>query len=474
MPDSNEGVQNFYLYRAFGEQTDVIEEGISNRFTWVGRLGYYREPDVDTYWLRARVYDPQRGRFFSRDPVREVNLYRCPGNSPGGMVDPSGMQGCGSPGCRGEAVQGPATTGPRRHGRGRYHRPSPPQPPEPMGAQEMDAEEPAGGLGAVSAEEGGPKCGLQPPWATKNKKLYGGGWRWVCGCEDQADWCCSLPTGWGPPKGGHTKGGNRFIKELWASACSCDCHKAGERDCRGTVNFRRREWRGDSALLLKDTQKEKHVRGKCVPCEGWTPSGPEEEECELTWSMDTEASNTGVLVLSKGNLSVSYSGWSGYPSCGPESQCISCLGPVPAGEHTVGKWYARKSGTRAMRISGTFCAGRGAFLVHGGRSTSSRGCIVISDIGGLERQMGTSGYSCEYPVRLTVSYAIASAGDCPRSTIPTTTVSRDCIKVNKGPHTCQVGCAPNVLGPPSVPDLSLLPVTVSAGNATSYCEGCGP
>jgi hypothetical protein len=35
----DEGVVNQYLYRAFGEQTDVITEGISNRFTWVGRLG---------------------------------------------------------------------------------------------------------------------------------------------------------------------------------------------------------------------------------------------------------------------------------------------------------------------------------------------------------------------------------------------------------------------------------------------------
>jgi len=57
----------------------------------VGKLGYYFEADLNTYWLRARVYDPQRGRFISRDPVtEEANLYRWPGNSPVMEVDPSG------------------------------------------------------------------------------------------------------------------------------------------------------------------------------------------------------------------------------------------------------------------------------------------------------------------------------------------------------------------------------------------------
>jgi len=57
----------------------------------VGKLGYYFEADLNTYWLRARVYEPQRGRFISRDPVREeANLYRWPGNSPLVLVDPSG------------------------------------------------------------------------------------------------------------------------------------------------------------------------------------------------------------------------------------------------------------------------------------------------------------------------------------------------------------------------------------------------
>jgi len=85
LTDGNEAVPVSYLYKAFGEQS-VVSGAYTNPFTWVGRLGYYREPDVDTYWLRARVYDPQRGRFVSRDRVREVNLYRWPGNNSVGRV----------------------------------------------------------------------------------------------------------------------------------------------------------------------------------------------------------------------------------------------------------------------------------------------------------------------------------------------------------------------------------------------------
>ncbi len=61
MTGGDESVVNQYLYRALGEQTDVIAEGISNRFTWVGRLGYYRQPDMVNYWLWARTYGPLVG-----------------------------------------------------------------------------------------------------------------------------------------------------------------------------------------------------------------------------------------------------------------------------------------------------------------------------------------------------------------------------------------------------------------------------
>jgi len=127
----DEGVMNQYLYRAFGEQMDVITEGISNRFTWVGRLGYYREPDLDTYWLRARVYEPQRGRFVSRDPVREVNLYRWPGNSPVVVADPGGQQWWkfGGGGDQGKGGQG--TGAKKGKGSKGYKEPELPSPHEP-------------------------------------------------------------------------------------------------------------------------------------------------------------------------------------------------------------------------------------------------------------------------------------------------------------------------------------------------------
>ena len=94
LTDTNEGVSASYLYKAFGEQTDLSGENAApNRFRWVGQLGYYFEADLNTYWLRARVYEPQRGRFISRDPVREeANLYRWPLGNPISVIDPSGLQ----------------------------------------------------------------------------------------------------------------------------------------------------------------------------------------------------------------------------------------------------------------------------------------------------------------------------------------------------------------------------------------------
>jgi len=112
---------NQYLYQAFGQQS-VLSGAYTNPFTWVGRLGYYRQADLDNYWLRARTYGPLTGRFLSRDPMPNGNLYIYPGNSPVVLVDPSGMQGCRGEECGEQSQRRPSR--PRGRGsRGRYLRP---------------------------------------------------------------------------------------------------------------------------------------------------------------------------------------------------------------------------------------------------------------------------------------------------------------------------------------------------------------
>jgi RHS repeat-associated protein len=62
----------------------------------VGKLGYYWQPDLGNYWLRARVYDPQRGRYVSKAPMGEQlggeHPYAYAASSPIAYVDPDGLQ----------------------------------------------------------------------------------------------------------------------------------------------------------------------------------------------------------------------------------------------------------------------------------------------------------------------------------------------------------------------------------------------
>jgi RHS repeat-associated protein len=91
LTDADEATLIEYLYRAFGGQT-VLSGSSANRFTWVGRLGYYRQPDPDDYWVRARIPQPRTGRWLTTDPARlGINLYAMSGNSPLVLVDPNGL-----------------------------------------------------------------------------------------------------------------------------------------------------------------------------------------------------------------------------------------------------------------------------------------------------------------------------------------------------------------------------------------------
>jgi len=89
LTDSSQNTVISYLYRAFGEQT-ILSGSNPNRFGWVGRLGYYRQPDTSDYWVRARIDRPTIARWVSRDLRLALNRYAYAGNSPVNVIDASG------------------------------------------------------------------------------------------------------------------------------------------------------------------------------------------------------------------------------------------------------------------------------------------------------------------------------------------------------------------------------------------------
>ena len=193
--------------------------------------------------------------------------------------------------------------------------------------------------------------------------------------------------------------------------------------------------------------------GRCIPCEGWQPEDP--KDCRLLWTMDRMASNEGRLELYRGKKVIFESrqgqAWCGYPECGPESQCIQCLGPIPAGRYkTGGGWFYRKTWRLRVQPPDDLCAGRSGFQIHGGNRWSSRGCIVLKHILALKDKLDKDkDKECEPPVTLIVRYAIGpdNVGACTRHQLgledPT------CLDIHvTGTNTCAVGCAPRWVGDP--------------------------
>src|SRR5207248_3202537 len=65
-----------------------------NPFRYIGLLGYYYDPDLQTYYVRHRAYNPTSARWYSADPlatVSDTNRYTYVSNSPVLLVDPSGL-----------------------------------------------------------------------------------------------------------------------------------------------------------------------------------------------------------------------------------------------------------------------------------------------------------------------------------------------------------------------------------------------
>ena len=92
-PDGS--VPDQWAYRAFGLESHTTGTD-DNRFTWVGRQGYYDDREEGLYFLRARYYDPAAARFLSCDPdgfgAGDANLYRYAFNDPVNLTDPSGRR----------------------------------------------------------------------------------------------------------------------------------------------------------------------------------------------------------------------------------------------------------------------------------------------------------------------------------------------------------------------------------------------
>ncbi|MGN0402833.1 MAG: RHS repeat-associated core domain-containing protein, partial [Acetatifactor sp.] len=86
--DVRGGIQNSYLYDAFGVETGINEQ-YPNRIRYTGQQ--YDEL-TEQYYLRARHYNPVLGRFMQEDVYQGdgLNLYAYCGNNPVVHYDPSG------------------------------------------------------------------------------------------------------------------------------------------------------------------------------------------------------------------------------------------------------------------------------------------------------------------------------------------------------------------------------------------------
>jgi len=93
MTDGSQAVVNRYAYTPYGQIVGKAES-VPQPFQYVGQSGVMAEPN-GFYYMRARYYDPEVGRFVSEDPIGfeggDVNLYAYVGGNPVMFVDPEGL-----------------------------------------------------------------------------------------------------------------------------------------------------------------------------------------------------------------------------------------------------------------------------------------------------------------------------------------------------------------------------------------------
>ncbi len=90
MTDINQNITHKYCYDAYGKLLDKQEPAAdTNLYRFLGAYGITDEGN-NIYWIRARFYDANTGRFLTEDPQWNSNLYAYGGDNPVQMIDVDG------------------------------------------------------------------------------------------------------------------------------------------------------------------------------------------------------------------------------------------------------------------------------------------------------------------------------------------------------------------------------------------------
>lgn len=87
------GAVDNYMFDAFGERVSSDTSGDPNGY-FGSKWGYYGDPEVGLEHVGARYYDPEAGRFLTRDPLGAAggsNPYAYADNNPINAIDPLGL-----------------------------------------------------------------------------------------------------------------------------------------------------------------------------------------------------------------------------------------------------------------------------------------------------------------------------------------------------------------------------------------------
>jgi len=90
--DSSGSILSNYVFAAHGI---ILSGTLSEPFGYKAQAGYYTDTETGLQLLTHRFYDPNTGRFLTRDPISYeggINLYAYTTSNPVNAVDPLGLQ----------------------------------------------------------------------------------------------------------------------------------------------------------------------------------------------------------------------------------------------------------------------------------------------------------------------------------------------------------------------------------------------